>query len=442
MNRAGGPALLCALAAVVLAGALQISSGMYEVRAVALATLAAALSIAAALWLRRAPPGEPALAAQAVFGGGCALGLASHFFGNPTFYGNPAALAGGFRWLALTALVLLSAYLCVHLRASLVQARFLLLLACFAVMGVAILRASPRPWVDVWVIQQGGAAALQHFVNPYSASYPNIYGALTSKMLAPELLVHGRIAAYPYPPPVILVDLPAYVLLGDVRYASLFAMVAAAWLIARTAPGASGELAALFVLFQPRTFFVLEQAWTEPLVLACFAAAALAIARGKGPLLTGAAMGLLAASKQSSPFYLVPLCFALPAGGRKRVLLVGALVAAALLLPFALWDPPGFIRGVVRMQFWQPFRDDSLSLSALFAHLWPGNYGGLSLVGLALSVTLLAICLRRGIDLAQATSAAAAAWLCTLLLNKQAFCNYYWLAAGLLCAAAALRMRE
>ena len=442
MKFAGGPSLLCALAALVLALALQISSGMYDERALALATLAAAAAVVATLWRRRGATGEPALPVQIILGAGSVFGLACHLLGNPTFYGDPRALAGGFRWLALTALVLLSAYLCVHLRTSLMKARFLLLLGCFVLMGVAVLKSSPRPWVDVWVIQQGGAEALRHGVDPYSASYPNIYGRLTAKMLAPELLVNGRIAAYPYPPLTVLVNAVAHFLFGDVRYALLFLMAGAAFLLSRAAKNTSGELAALFILFQPRTFFVLEQAWTEPLVLACFAGAALAIASRKGPLLAGAALGVLAASKQTSPFLVLPLAFALPPLGRRKALFAAAAVAALLLVPFALWDPPGFFRGLVRMQLWQPFRDDSLSLSALAAHLKPGDYSALSLAGLALAAALFAFCLRSGIDLPLAASAAAAAWLLTLLLNKQAFCNYYWLAAGLLCAAAVLPARN
>ena len=442
MKFAGGPSLLCALAALVLAVALQLSSGMYEERALALATLASAAAVAATLWRRRGAAPEPALPTQIVLGAGSVFGLVCHLRGNPTFYGDPRALAAGFRWLTVTALVLFSAYLCLHLRASLIKARFLLLLACFVFMGVAVLKSSPRPWVDVWVIQQGGAEALLHGLNPYAASYPNIYGAQTAKMLAPELLVHGRIAAYPYPPLTVLVDLGALALFGDVRYALLFLMTGAAFLLARAARSTTGELAALFILFQPRTFFVLEQAWTEPLVLCCFAGAALAVALRKGPLVTGAALGLLAASKQTSLFFLLPLGFALPSAGRRKALLAAAAVAALLLVPFALWDPPGFLRGLVRMQLWQPFRDDALSLAALAAHLRPGDYSALSLVGVALAAALFAFTLRAGLDLPLAATAAAAAWLLTLLLNKQAFCNYYWLAAGLLCAAAVLPARD
>jgi hypothetical protein len=37
--------------------------------------------------------------------------------------------------------------------------------------------------------------------------------------------------------------------------------------------------------------------------------------------------------------------------------------------------------------------------------------------------------------------ASAAVWLVLVAFNKQAFCNYYWLAVGLLCGATALLVR-
>ncbi|MGZ6143940.1 MAG: hypothetical protein ACXWLM_11420, partial [Myxococcales bacterium] len=280
------PAALCALAAVLIGAGLQLSSGMYEERALALVTVAAVLAAIAALWIRHGAAETSPLPAQVILGAGCAGGLAIHFFSNPTFYGDPSKLEA-FHWFAAVGLVLLSAYLCLHLRASLVRARFLLLLACFAMMGIAVLRASPKPWIDVWYLQQGAADALRQGYDPYSVAYPNIYGRMANISYPPELLVNGRLQSFCYPPLVVLVDLPARLLFGDIRYASLGLMIFAAWAIARLVKGPEGELAALFVLFSPRTFFVLEQSWIESLVLAAFALTALLVARGKGAIAAG-----------------------------------------------------------------------------------------------------------------------------------------------------------
>src|SRR5207245_1593396 len=165
-----GPAALFALAAAGVALALQISSGLYDEHALALVSLATMAALIAAFWRRRQAAPEDPRTAQAILGAGSAVGLACHLFTNPTFYADPRAFQGGFRWLALIALVLLSAYLSPHLRASLIRARFLLLLACFAVMVIAVIRASPLPRIDVGVLERATAAALLRGRNPYSIS--------------------------------------------------------------------------------------------------------------------------------------------------------------------------------------------------------------------------------------------------------------------------------
>ena len=250
------PGGLCAVGTLAVALAVQICHGADPPAVLLLAGLGTLLAVAAAIWLLFRPPAESPLLVQCLLGFGGAAGLAGQLFF------NPVAPQAGFRWMATGALVLLSAYLCLHLRASLMKARFLLLLACFLVMGLAVLRESPQP-------------------------------------------------------------------ANSMRALPLLAMLGAAWALSRARPGPTGELAALFLLFQPRTLVVLEQERAEPLVLAAFAASLWALLR--------------------TP---------------KR------LVAAP------------------------------------------------------------------------AAASAAAAWLVFVLLNQQAFCNYEWLGAGLLCTAAAAGVRE
>lgn len=115
--------IFSAVAALAVALALQISGGASDTRALPLLAVAAALALAAVVWRRRG-----SAAASVVLGAGCAAELAWDLFTSST------------TWLSIASLVLLSAYLCLHLRASLMRARFLLLLVCFLVMGAAVLR--------------------------------------------------------------------------------------------------------------------------------------------------------------------------------------------------------------------------------------------------------------------------------------------------------------
>jgi hypothetical protein len=426
------PALFCALGAVAMAIALQRSSGMYEFPSLLLATLSAACALAAAL--TGSTPERKLLWPQIILGIGFLYGIYCHLFENPGFYANQSQLKS-FRGLALVALLCGSAYLCVHLRASLRKARFLLMLLVFALMGVAIIRASPLPHIDVFVFRQMGANALAAGRDPYSITFPNLYPH--DPFYAPGFVRNGRVLAYPYLPLTALLDRLTF---GDVRYISLLLMLLAAWAIARLGEGVTGELAAVAMLFQGRAFFVIEQAWTEPLVLFAFAAALLAASR-KQWLVFGLSLGILAASKQYSPLILLPLWVAVPRPQLSRATLLGLLVLAATVVPFWIWDRDGFLRGAIYFQFWQPLRLDSLSwLSA-----WSRKFGPPPLLLLPAALGAL-LALLAGVRFrshpGRIAATAAAAWLLFVLFNKQAFCNYDWLGGGLLCAAAAAFSRE
>ena len=486
--------LLCAAAALILGCALQISNGHFQPVALALATCAGALAVWAAL-RGRGEAGPAAshsaargarlrLATWCLLGFGAAFGLACNLFTTPGDSLDPRRLPG-IAWLSALALVVLSAYLCSHLRASLVRARFGALVLLFAVLALAVVSASPQPWIDVWVFQQRGAEALLRGLNPYSIDYPNIYANTPFNFYAPQLLRAGRVTVFPYPPLTAILDVAGRIC-GDVRLVSVAALVVGAAAIARlggvaragalaraptgalasgpvggaiTASGegrTTAELAALFVLFQPRTLFVVEQAWTEPTVLAAWAVALLAAAHwlragrtsgragqtlGRAAALAGLAIGLFAASKQYTPLLLIPLVLALPRRGLARAAAIAIALVLATFLPFAIWNAEGLWRDVVLMQLQQPLRADSLSLIALWMRLGPAG-PALAAIGFAAAAALLAFALPRRPSLGQAALAAAAAWLVFVLFNKQAFCNYEWLAASLLAVACAARASD
>ena len=427
-----GPAALFALAALAIAVALLIPNAW----ALVPVSLGTAAALVAAFWRTRGDGREKPRIPEAVLGAGCAVGLGCTLFTNPTLYGDARAFQSGFRWVALTALVVLATYLGVHLHASLIRARFLILLACYAVLAVVVIRASPKPWIDVWVFRQAAADALLRGFSPYSVSYPDIYGPRVPWAYPPQLLHGGRVVAFPYLPLTVLLDAPAFALLGDVRYTLVALTIAAAWLFARAVPGSLGELAALLVLFHPRTLFVLEQAFTEPLVIFCFALTIHAIARREHWAMAGAALGLLAASKQYSPYLVVPLAFALP----RRALLVAAAVVITVLGPFVMSDPAGFWRGTVGFLVHAPFRTDSLSLSALAVRLFGAGAQPFAVAGMLVGAVVLALCIRRNPGLPMACAAAAASFAVVLIWSKQSFANYWWLCSGLLAMAGALRV--
>ena len=195
-------------------------------------------------------------------------------------------------------------------------------------------------------------------------------------------------------------------------------------------------MAVLF--FSPRSLFVLEQGWTEPLSIFAFATVVFCACRF--PRAVPYALGVLFATKQ---YYVLiaPLAVLLLPGPFKardfvKVMLKAGIVAAVITLPFFVWDPGAFWRSVVEFQGKQPFRAEALSYVAATA------VAGVPTMPLWLSFPIilpgLAVALLRS-PKTPAAFAAGSALVFTLFFAfaKQAFCNYYFLIIGMLCAAIA-----
>lgn len=214
--------------------------------------------------------------------------------------------------------------------------------ACIAIAFVLgawwTIEQSPSPLIDVWHMHQAAARDLAGLDNPYEVRFANPY--------RPEEVV----PFYAYPPVTLLIQLPFHVLLGDVRYATLCAAVLAAFcgrrlaLLAGLRP-AVADAAATVLLLQGRPWFQLEQGYTEPILLALLALAALAWARRSPMALTFLGLGL--AAKQFLWVHVPAL--ALVPGVPRRHLVRAVVVLAAVFLPFLLWDPAAFVHGVLEV---------------------------------------------------------------------------------------------
>jgi hypothetical protein len=190
--------LLCAIAALWLAAAVHLLRAPCGPVALVPALL---LGLAAAVLRRRAA----LLSTQVVLGAGLAAALVMHFSFPPPEL--PFARLAGYRGFAVMGLVLAAAYLCLHLRASLRRARFLLLIACFVVLALA---AAPS-WS--WVLeaveliiaallfgQLGGVTAqLAAVFLLFAAPLGAMYGAAADAVLAlwSALLYADRAARWP-----------------------------------------------------------------------------------------------------------------------------------------------------------------------------------------------------------------------------------------------------
>lgn len=317
-------------------------------------------------------------------------------------------------------------------------------------MGAWMLRASPDPKIDIFPIHQQAARALLAGKSIYEPGVIDTVETFLHKLPVDE---------YTYLPFGACLTTIAYAFTRDSRWAELVSLLVGAlllWLAARPSarvqprgdgdaaprPRARvwGDLLVALLLFHPRGFFVLEQAWTEPLILP-FLGGFIVLAMRKRPIAASVCLGLVCALKQHMVLY-VPFLALFPGVGFGGVVLAG-LVTLATILPFALRTPYGFYRGILGMHVNGPFRADALAIPALIVQrtgrivpTWVGFLAALLPVAGAWAfriprtpaVLLLASCLAFGLF---------------YLLGRQAFCNYYYLLdATALFAAATLDTRE
>jgi hypothetical protein len=190
-------------------------------------------------------------------------------------------------------------------------------------------------------------------------------------------------------------------------------------------------LVAIAFLLHPRGLVVLQYAWTEPFVMLAVGFCAWAAIR-KNTVALGVAVGALIAMKQYGVLWIPALWAAKCLGWRE--IRIGVSVAAVLMLPFFLWHPSAFWRGVVEFQFQQPFRSDSLSVLAAVEAV-----SGIQLsaaVGFVVAVAAACLVVRRSAPgVPSAGLGGAAIFLAFFVFNKQAFLNYYWFSGSLMILA-------
>ncbi len=336
-------------------------------------------------------------------------------------------------------------------------------IAYLAMGAVAIVR-DPAPRIDVWVMLQQASDALADGINFYALTWsgsPGVPDAFTYLPWTAVLLAPGRWLA------------------GDVRWALLgWTLVAAlgAWLLANSAtagragrtdagadvrgktlpsaePGGSREPApapsgawlgaavVALLLFAPGTLTQVDQAWSEPLLLAGLVWWAVLVHRGHAwwaiiPL------ALACASKQHLALMLPVLMLWRPFGV-PRAVVTGALTGV-LIAPWFLASPADFVHDTITLL---------VSFHAiLFANTWyllALNVFGAELpfwiTGLAVVGTLVAIALtvrRRQPGLGELLRWLALLLLVANLVNKQAFYNQFWLSGALVVVSLALPVRR
>jgi hypothetical protein len=212
----------------------------------------------------------------------------------------------------------------------------------------------------------------------------------------------------------------------------------------RSNPGEKGarlcELLPLTFLFLPRSLTVIEQSWTEPLVVVTMAGFALAAASGRGPALTGCLLGLWLSSKQYALLAMPQVLKLLRPRARMWLYAVG--LGIALALPFVIWDFRALMEDLVVFFLRSAGRPDALSLYGLLLEIVGVPPPAGTLIGVIVACLWIAgiawFTWKMPRNLAGMLFATASAWMFFFLLGKQAFMNYFYMVSfALLLAVAA-----
>jgi uncharacterized membrane protein len=242
---------------------------------------------------------------------------------------------------------------------------------------------------------------------------------------------HGLQAIYPYLPLTTVLLAPFRWLASDVRAGLLLAGLLTSWQLRRLAPAAPAALA-LLVLTHPHWAFLVDQSWTEPLLLALLTAAVLAASRDRPGLAVLALAGALACKQHV--VLLLPLFAVWPAFGLRRTAQSAGLAFAAVL-PWLVWAPHQFWHDAVKANLDLGVIPRALCVPSLL--LRHNIEVGFWFTLLALAVAYAVALLRLPRTASGLALGSALVLLALDLANKQSFFNHYTLPLGLLVVAMA-----
>lgn len=313
--------------------------------------------------------------------------------------------------------------------------RFAFIAVCIAVAGVDTYKTSPTPRIDVWTVQQQGASFLFEGKNPFVEVHAGDTGPRTANDVP-----------YVYPPMQLYVTSIAWKLFGDVRYAILAAALLLGFSVRAIAtrfggkdlPAIVEDAPALFIWFTPKFFFILEQAWVDPVQI-FWCSALLLVATLNRPWVTAVLVGLVVGAKQTMLPYAGLIGLGLRLTWRQWVL--AGSVTLATLLPWMIWD----------FKAWKFANFDFLSalpvrMEALTFITWVRRKFGTEIPYALAFPAAFAVAgfaaWRGGKTLGRLAMAGVAAMTILFVFNKWAFANYYFTLLGLSALAAAATLGD
>lgn len=287
---------------------------------------------------------------------------------------------------------------------------------------------SPTPLIDVYEVIWRGAQFLIEGKSPYSQTYPDLFNGR-----------YGYVAGFVYWPTILLTAVPFQLVNLDVRYADVLGILTLIFFLWKylgdiNFKGEGRLLLILTWLSFPVGFFVLEQAWTENILLP-FIMMLIYYSNRKNILMTGVSLGLIFATKQYTIFFgLILGLSVLKDWGLKNSLkmtFVSILTALLFFLPWIFIDGEAFIKESFTELLSYKVRHDSLSWTSYLFRFYDWTMPGSLTAALYLGLPAILI-FKRWKTPISIISLFFIQYMVVFMFGKQAFCNYYYLMAFLL----------
>lgn len=342
-------------------------------------------------------------------------------------------------WVSIGMIILLFSYLPAMLKKTLEPKTIgIIRFAAFACLifagGYKSIQAVPQPPIDVWAVQTTGVQAIFHGHNPYRS----VAVCDTGPRDACDV-------PYVYPPGQLYATFPAYFFLGEIRWTMLAAIIAAGILLRilmmntkQILPNIIQDAPALIIWLSPILFFIIEQAWIDPVAIFFVAFLAFFTLKGRSVIMA-IFLGLALSAKQTMFWFLPTTPFFLHFTRRQWLISLGTL--AFVLAPFLLWDTRALWFANFTFIAWLPPRANALTFNnwfyQAFGVLVPGN---IAFVLAAIIVTVSVWRMPKRITGLMVTLIAT--YMIFFTMNRWAFANYYFFIIGLSAITAAVSLRD
>ena len=329
------------------------------------------------------------------------------------------------------------------------RARAILVLTVFGTTALAPMIAEATRRTDdpgahaqseVILVEEAARATLRGH-DPYAADYRD--GPLSERPVSTQL-------HFPYLPAMLAFGVPRALdgptAWSDARaWFTIVALGFAGFSLLRMRAAPDARIRVFQVLFAlPTGALLLATGGVDVPVIAMLLATAV-LARSERPIAAGVLGGLALAAKQTTilvlPFIVIAIARGLP---RRRFVLAAGSVAAALIVPFAVWDLSAFVEDAILFPLNLGQGTSAAAtptLGSLLLDLVPASRTAVTVLLVAVIAVVTGLLLFRGRSpsMAQACARAAGAFLTAIALAPAARVGYLIYPANLIVWAIAFR---